>query len=289
MSGGSPSVPTQTATPIQTEEQRQLMQLAMPGVEQFAANVPQRYQGPTQAGFDPSQTAGQESVLAASPRVGELARSGADASQFYTSGDIWNPASNPNLQGAVDASVRPLYQQLTETALPAIRQEAITYSGLGGSREDLAQSRAIRDTGVAAGDTARKLVQSQYETNVGAQLKALGLLPQTQQSLYAEGTGISGVGDVRQQELQRQYDLAQQNYMFDQYAPFLQSKEILSLIQGLPGGGVQTTGSVPSTQPGLTQALGGAATGTALGSAIMPGVGTAAGAGIGALLPFIFK
>jgi len=51
-SGSQPQ--TQTTTQELSPEQRQLMNLAMPGVTQFAASVPQRYQGTTIAGFDPT-------------------------------------------------------------------------------------------------------------------------------------------------------------------------------------------------------------------------------------------
>ena len=62
MSSGSQPV-SQTTTTELSPEQRQLMNLAMPGVTNYAATVPQRYQGSTVAGFDPSQTAGQEGAL----------------------------------------------------------------------------------------------------------------------------------------------------------------------------------------------------------------------------------
>jgi hypothetical protein len=288
--GGTPSTPTQTTQQVLSPEQRQLMQLAMPGVQQFAAQVPQRYGGPTTAGFDPSQVAGQSMALGAGQgAVQTIADKAAGTSNFYTGGDIWNPSSNPNLQGAVDATVRPIYQNLTEKALPAIRGEAITSGNMGGSRQGVAEANAIRDTGVVAGDAASKLVQNQYDTNVRAQLQALGLIPQTQQAQLAPATTVSGVGDVRQQQTQKEIDDARAAFDFQQYAPFLQSKEIMSLLQGLPGGSTVATGSVPQSNPGLAQGLGGAAAGASLGSAIMPGVGTAAGAGIGALLPFIFR
>ena len=77
-------------------------------------------------------------------------------------------------------------------------------------------------------------------------------------------------------------------FNFDQMAPFLQSKEIMSLLQGLPGGTTTSTANTPQANP-WTQALGGAATGASLGTAIMPGIGTGVGAGAGALLPFLFR
>lgn len=286
--GGQTPPPTQTTTQTITPQQQELMDLALPGVRSFAASVPQPYKGLRTAGFDPLQTQGQEMALQAAGNQGSLAGAGKNTSDFYLGGDIWNPATNPNLQGAVDAAVRPIQENLTESTLPAIRGGSILTGGLGGSRQGIAEVGASREASRAIGDTASKLVQNQYETNVNAQLKALGLLPQTIQSQLAGALTTSGVGDVRQAQTQAQLNDQANQFNFEQYAPFLQSKEILSLLQGLPGGGSVSTGSVPPINP-ASQALGGAAAGATLGSALFPGVGTAAGAGIGSVLPFLFR
>lgn len=288
MSGGSQQQPRQETTYQLSPEQRQLMNLAMPGVTQFAASVPQRYQGQTIAPFTPEQTAGQGQVLGAVPAIQNLATNAANANNFYTSGNIWDPAANPNLQGAIDAAVRPIYSNLTEKALPAIRSGSIQSGNFGGSRQGIAEGQAIAGASQAAGDTASKLAQSQYETNVKAQLQAMGLLPTVQQAQTTAGTVTSGVGDVRQGMDQAMLNQGAQAFNFDQYAPFMQSREIMSLLQGLPGGTTVSTGNVPQANP-LMQSLGGAASGAALGSAIFPGVGTGVGALGGALLPFLFR
>lgn len=280
--------PKQETTYQLSPEQRQLMDLAMPGVRDFAASTPQRYSGSQVAGFTPEQVQGQSQVLGAAPVQGDLARSAAGANEFYTSGDIWNPASNPNLKGAIDASVRPIYENLTEKALPAIRGEAVTTGNFGSSRQGNAEGIATREASRAAGDTAAKIAQNEYETNVSAQLKAMGLLPTVQGAQTVEGTTTSGVGDVRQSMNQAMLNQDVNAFNFDQMAPFMKSKEIISLLQGLPGGTTVSTGSVPSANPWM-QSLGGAASGAALGSAIMPGVGTGVGALGGALLPFLMR
>jgi len=287
MTTGAQAAPTQTTQQVLSPEQRQLMDLAMPGVQQFAANVPQRYQGSTVAPFDPSQTTGQMMALGAASPQQQLADNAVSTSNFYTSGDIWNPSSNANLTGAINAATRPITQQLTQSTLPAIRQDAISTGNFGGSRQGIAEGLASQAASQATGDTASKVAEAEYQANLDAQIKALGLTPQTQQAQLAPATTTSGVGDVRQGQTQAQINQTVGNFNYDQYAPFLQSQEILSLLQGLPGGGTVTTGSVPNSSPGVGQALGSAATGATLGSAIMPGIGTAAGAGIGALLPFI--
>lgn len=288
MGGGSSTEPKQSTTYELSPEQRELMGLAMPGVKEFAASTPQRYQGSQVAGFTPEQIQGQGQVLGAAPIQGDIARSAAASNEFYTSGRVWDPASNPNLQGAVDAAVRPIYEGLTEKALPAIRGEAVTTGNFGSSRQGIAEGMATREASRAAGDTASKLVQSQYETNVNAQLKAMGLLPTVQGAQTVEGTTTSGVGDVRQAMEQALLGQDVNAFNFDQMAPFLQSKEIMSLMQGLPGGTTTSTANTPQANPWMTS-LGGAASGAALGSAIMPGIGTGVGALGGALLPFLMR
>lgn len=287
MAKGQQTAPTQTSTYQLAPEQREILNLAMPGLRSFAATVPQRYPGTRISPFDPSQVAGQEMALAASPIQAGLAGNAADASNFYLSGDIWNPASNPALQGAVDAAVRPITENLTERQLPAIRGEAITTGNFGSSRQGIAEGIANREASRAIGDTASKLVQGQYDTNVGAQLKAMGLLPTVQGAQVQPAITTSGVGDVRQNLAQSQLGEQVAGFNYDQLAPFLQSRELISLLTGIPGGTNVTTGSVPTANP-WTAALGGAASGAALGSAIMPGVGTGIGAAGGALLPFLF-
>jgi hypothetical protein len=124
--GSKPAaVPTQTTTPIITPQQQEVMDLALPGVRSFAANVPKRYEGTQTAGFDPSQTAAQEQLLGgAAPAQQGLVDKGAQTSNFWLGGDVWNPETNKNLQGAIGAATRPITQAYQETVLPGIRSDA---------------------------------------------------------------------------------------------------------------------------------------------------------------------
>lgn len=280
--------PTQTTTPIISPQQQEVIDLAMPGIRSFAANVPQRYQGEQVAGFNPTQQTAQNMITTgAVPAQQDLARSGQAVSDFYTGGNIWDPSVNPNLQGAVNAAVRPITQNLTENQLPALRGEAVNTGNFGSSRQGIAEGLASGRASQAIGDTASKLVQNEYETNVNAQLKALGLLPQTQAAQATPGATEGAVGDIQQQLEQQRINEAVSNFNFDQYAPFLQSQEIMSLLGSMPQGGVTSTGNVPKPNPFL-QALGGAGTGAAIGSAGGP-IGTGVGALAGAALPFLLN
>lgn len=313
MSGGDQPQQTQTTQQILSPQQNELMNLALPGVREFAANVPQRYQGNTIAGFDPYQTAGQEQVLAAAGTQGALAGTAATTATNLTgrnyTPDLQTLDNTSRLDAAITSATRPIGQELAEVALPAVRGGAITTGGFGGSRQGIAEGLASGRASQAIGDTASKLSFSAYDTdvknrlanyqtnltasqnaedtNVRTQLAALGLLPQVQQMQTVPGATTSAVGDVRQGMAQRQLDASIQGYNYDQLAPFLQSKEIMSLLAGIPGGGVQSTANNPKTGPTAMTALGGAAAGASLGTALFPGVGTAVGAGAGALLPFV--
>lgn len=287
MAKGEQSSTTTTQVNL-SPEQRELLNIAMPGVRQFAANVPQRYPGSTIAPFTPEQTVGQDLALGAAGNQQDLANNAAGATNFLTSGNIWDPAANPNLRGAISAATRPISENLTESALPAIRGEAVATGNFGGSRQGIAEGLATREASRAIGDTASKVAQGQYETNIGAQLKALGLTPTTQAAQLSPATTVSGVGDVRQALQQALLGEKVGNFNYAQLAPFLQSQEIIGLLNGLPGGSTTATGTGPKPNA-LLGALGGAATGASLGSAIMPGAGTGIGAGMGALLSFLSR
>lgn len=284
--GGTPAPQTQTTTYQLSPEQRQLLDLAMPGVTNFAAKVPQRYQGSTVAPFDPSQVAGQEGALGSAGTQTNLARSGAGTALDWLKPGALDVTNNPALQGQVTAATRPITQALTEQALPAIRDSAEKTGNFGSSRQGIAEGLASGRASQAIGDATSNVVNNQYNTNVATQLKALGLLPQTEAVQTAGDVTTSGVGDVRQSMAQSLLGQDVGNFNYDQLAPFLQSQQIMSLLSGLPGGTNVSTASTPQKNY-LTSALGGAASGAALGSAIMPGVGTAVGGGLGGLLAFL--
>jgi len=261
------------------------MNLAMPGVTQFAASVPQRYQGTTIAGFDPSQVAGQQGALQSAGTQTDLARSGAGTTLDWLNPNALDITKQPGLQGNIEAATRPITQALTEQALPAIRSSAEQSGNFGSSRQGIAEGLASGRASQAIGDATSNIVSKAYGTNVDAQLKALGLLPQTTQTQTAGDLTTSNVGDVRQAMSQAQLGEQVGNFNWDQLAPFLQSKDIMSLLTGLPGGSTTTTASGPQKNM-LTSSLGGAASGAALGSMFGP-IGTGVGAVGGSILPWL--
>jgi hypothetical protein len=126
-----------------------------------------------------------------------------------------------------------------------------------------------------------------YGQNLSAIYQMLGLTPTLQGAAVAPAGTQAAVGDTQQAMNQANIDAAMKAFQFDQMAPYLQSKDILSLIQGIPGGTTTSTANVPQANP-FTQSLGGALSGASLGSMFGP-VGAGAGALGGAVLPFLFR
>lgn len=284
--GGSPAPQTTTTQQVLSPEQRQLMQLAMPGVTEFASKVPQRYQGgSTIAGFDQAQLQGQEGALGSAGVQTDLARSGAGTTQSWLSPEALDVNNNPAVQGMLNKNRMETTRALTESALPAIRDSAERSGNFGSSRQGIAEGLASGRASDALANANASTLNNAYNTNVESQLKALGLLPQTTATQTQGNLTTSAVGDTRQALSQARLSEDVGNFNYDQLAPFLQSKEIMSLLTGLPGGSTVSTASTPQKNP-LTGALGGAATGASLGSAFGP-IGTGVGGGLGALLSFL--
>lgn len=279
-SGGSQPVTNTTSVQL-SPQQQELMDLAMPGIRQFAATVPPRYEaeGGWQ-GLTPGQLEAQNLGIGASWQQRALADNAANASNFLTSGKVFDPSTNPYLSQAIDATVRPITEQYQQVVRPGIRD---TFQGagqqFGGSRRNIAEGMAANSYMRNVGDASAKLVNDQYSNNLNAMVKALGLIPSTSQAQLGQAQTVGAIADTNAQQL---YD----RFYYDQIAPFLQSQEIMSLLSAIPGGSTTSIGSAPQRNP-YTGALGGAAAGAALGSAFMPGIGTAGGAGLGALLSFL--
>lgn len=282
---GGPRETTQRTTYELAPEQRDILNLAMPGVREYAATAPQRYQGSTIAGFDPMQLQAQESALRAAGEQQRVAQGAADSARSFSS-DIWNPASNPQLAGAITAATRPITQQLLENTLPSIRGEAVTSGNFGSSRQGVAEGLASGRASQAVGDTAAKLAQSTYDTNINAQQKALALTPMIQDALMRPAAVQSGVGDVRQGMTQALLNQDIGNFNYDNNARYLQARDLIGLLGAIPGGTNVATATAPG--PTAMQGMGGALAGAQLGTAIMPGIGTGVGAVAGGLLPFLF-
>lgn len=304
MSGGGSGDPVQTTqqssgttTSQLGPEQRQLLNLAMPGLQNFAASPPQ-VQGAagTVAGFNPTQEAGQSQVLSSVPGMQNLLGGAAGTTNDILAGKYLDPNSNPALQGTIDAATRPIWQGLTEQALPAIRSGAATGAGgspsanYGGSRQGIAEGIASRGAETAAGDTAAKVSTAGYMAGLDQLTRALGMSPTIAASQTMPGATTSAVGDVQQGQAQRALSADNAAFNWNQWLPYLTGSSLLGAIPAVGGGSTTTTGNSTGTAPGPQQNpwMTGIGAGMAGGS-ILSGLGSLGqgSSGLSALLPFL--
>lgn len=235
---------------------------------------------PSVAPIQPSQTAGANQAIADAGTQTQIAQNAANLQAFLTNPNLLNPATNPAEQAAIDAATKPIYQQLTEATLPALRSGAAGAGQYGSSRQGIAEGLASQAASQAAGMTGAQISNADYQAGLDAMTRAMGISPSIGTEQTQGATTTSGAGDYLQ-NLQTQQDQERlQRAFYNMGLPLSQAQNLTNLAAAQPGAGVtaQATGS-PSL---FNTALGGAS----LGSGIAPllGMSGAAGGGIGAAL-----
>jgi len=205
------------------------------------------------AGFNPLYTAGEQQIV--------------NESMTPFTGETIAGFQNPYTQDVINRSMADLEQQ-RQIAQGSNAARAIAAKAFGGSREGV--QRATTDVGYAktAGDLAAGLRSQGYD-------RAAQLAQYARQQAIQGGQTVLGLGDVRRQLMQQQYDAIRNRPL--QQLQIAQS----GLGQGLPNLGMTT--STPFYTNPASGALGGALAGAKIGS-MVPGIGTGIGAGIGGLL-----
>jgi hypothetical protein len=187
-----------------------------------------------QPGISPLEQQAQQQALSFAGGLNPFLQGAQGAGQFLTSTDILSPESNPFLAQTAQAATRPIFQQLTEDVLPAIRGGAVGAGGYGGSRQGIAEGIASRGALQAAGDVSGDIFSRGYGQGLGALQQGLSLAPQTAALGLLPSQIMAGVGE--QQRL----------------APF----EQLSRFQSLLGAPIMQGGGGTTAQPGLASQFG---------------------------------
>ena len=233
------------------------------------------FPGQTFAGFDPLQTQAQDLQaqrgLAGSP----LNQGAQDLAQQTLGGQFLSPGSNPNLQGAIDASTRPIFEQLQQRTLPGITSQFAAgsgrFGGEGQAQREVTQ-HATERASQQASDQAARLAMGAYGQERELQQQAMFGAPQLAQQDYADIARVGAVGDVRQGQQQRGIQDQMARHQFGQEEPYNALMRQMGLIQGTApifGMGQQTTSGSGSNP--IMGALGGLST----GAGIVGGLGAA--------------
>jgi hypothetical protein len=273
-SGQSQSQTTQNLTP----QQQSLVNLAMPGYQQFAGST---FTPPTGAnavaGFTPAQQQGQADVLGSTGQMGNTVGTAAGTNQYLSSGAFLDPGTNPYVQNAVKAATDPIFQNLAQNTIPTDQGNAASGSGVnyGGSREGIAEGLATQGAQRAAGQAGASIMNTALGQGLTATNQAIAQAPTTAGSLGIPGATESAVGDVQQQQQQNVLNANNQAAMLQYMLPLLQAQELTQGAAALPGGSVSSTGQ--TTQQAAPWQI---AAGLMAGAGSLFGGGGGAGGGL---------
>jgi len=243
--GGGGGRKTSTTTTVQklSPEQQRLINLVIPTAERIIAKPPELFPGSTIAPLDPLQIQAQENLLALAGPGGQLPTLTGQAglaSQFLL-GPVLFPESNPALQAATEAAVRPLTEQFERTILPGIRGEAITAGGFGGSRQGIAEGLAAQGLTRQIGDVTSTIQANAFQQSLDAMTRALFAAPATAGLQFLPTSAVESVGAQRQQFAQAQLSEEAQRFIAEQLIPFAVAQDVAALAFGIPGGSVTST------------------------------------------------
>lgn len=137
-------------------------------------------------------------------------------------------------------------------------------------------------------DWAQKLSAAQnagalQNSGVAQQISAAQVAQQLANQRYADAAALSEAGAAQDAYDQQRINAEIERWNHAQQSPLEALYNYNQLIQGNYGSTKTTTGQ----QNTASSVLGGAASGAALGTTLMPGIGTAVGAGIGGLLALL--
>jgi hypothetical protein len=264
---GSEAPDSQTTTAEPWSGAKPYLENFMQVGKSVTQNPFQFYNGDTVAGFSPEQEMGM-SLATQRAMAGSPTLNAANNQVTNTlNGDYLNPDSNPYLKGTVDRALGDVQTRVNSQ---------FNNNNFGSTAHQETLSRNL-------GDQANQIYGQNYNAERNNQMDAIGQAQGLASADYADAYALQSVGAQRQ-GLANQYLGLNQN-TFNQAAqwPYEQLQRYGNVVsQGTGVGGTTTT--TGQQGGGDSSPMGGMMGGAAAGTAIMPGWGTAIGAGLGLLL-----
>lgn len=277
--GGESEAPqvTQTASVNMSPEQKKLHKLAMPFIEQYAAQPLGQFEGQTLAGFTLDELLAQAGGRTAATVGGTAADQALASNNYLMSPDLLNPSSNPYLKAQGDAITGTVTNNLLERILPSIRSNATLGSGMysgGSTREGVAQGLAVGKTNEDISNALANLYGQAYQTGLSTIGSAVGRTPMLQAAQLFGPSVYGAIGAQNRALEQATLDEAQKKYYIEQALPLLRAQELYGFIGATPGGTSTSTatGAVPQKNQ-LAGGVGGALSGAVAGNMLFPGLG----------------
>lgn len=186
------------------------------------------------------------------------------------SGRMLDPATNPNLQATIDASLRPLYQNFNSQVVPGINSAAIQSGAYGGARQGLALGEATQALQTSAAETSAKIAYENYVRERQNQMQAPQMISAGVQLNAQPAAIMENVGNTQQVWGQDLLDEQYQQYIAGQQAPWIGLPEYAGIVQNGSFGG---SSSGTATMSGSARNRTAGAMSGAVGGGLMGGLG----------------
>lgn len=231
-------------------------------------------------------------------------------------GEFVDQSSNPYFLPALQASYRPLMDELTNSVIPGITSAATRQGARDSTSYDNYKTGAVAQTTGRISDSIAKAVADNYMAERQMQLQAPQMIGQGMELSRAPLDMISQGGEQQRKWEQEPIEASLRRYQLDTEAPWQGVQRYGQAIGAVPAGGgtsmgtrTETPTSGESASNVLSGGLGGAALGGLLGYGLGGGAsafpggplssgflssgyglgGIAGGAGLGALLGGLFR
>lgn len=203
---------------------------------------PQLYPGQTVAGLAPSEQLAQQYAFgAAQSEQMPMVRQAADANQFLL-GDVLRADSNPYMADYAKGAISPIFEELRQSTLPAIRSGAIASGQFGGGAQRINEALAIDKATQNALNTTSQIYSDAYGQNLEALQRGVALAPQTASSALIPAQTFSAIGSQNRAYEQALMDDAARRFEYEQQLPWNKLAAYQGLVQGNFGGtGIATS------------------------------------------------
>ena len=208
--------------------------------------------GPAVAGgntFDTKSILGTDQILQAL-QSGFAPGTFTNVALDAASGRLMDPATNPTLQGMINASTQPITEKLNQQIIPGIDNAAIMDGAFGGDRVALKQGQAYGDWAEASGRIASEINYDNYNKERQNQLNASQLFQQALNAETAIPQMYSQLGDYQRQLDQYGIDNELMQRVLQEQIGFAGLGQASSILNSLPFVGQQNQGT--STSSGTT-------------------------------------
>lgn len=257
--GGGGGGSTTTQVVYSPSEQAARDAIFAQGEALYNRNLPTAgtYQGPRPVGTDPATQLAQDIGIGTGLNAQGTANNALAATNFALT-DARNVNSNPYLQAAMEAALRPATRAFSETTMPALRMGGMATGTGGSSRQGVAEGIAARGLQDAAADIGSRMAYQGYQSGLDASLSAARNLPQIMSGVSAPASMISNVGAQRENIAgeREAYDALVREQAISGPWQLLQARA--GLMQGMANPTTQTNTQLPRQGIGPTQILGGA-------------------------------